>query len=135
MLGSRQLSLSPSVHVEAPLPSIYPALFVGMRDRFGIDSTLDIVFDALNSLEDEVGRKVRELLYAAVSDDGRVVVLVVPEKANFDNWEVAAQAGVRLIFTPDMLKPPLKFRLIPSVCHAEFNEPRSKLIFGHDEKG
>ena len=61
-----------------------------VRNCLGVDSALDVVFNPLDSLKDAIGRKVREFLYAAVSDDGGVVVLVIPEKANFYDREVTA---------------------------------------------
>lgn len=123
MLGARQLSLSPGIHVEAPLPFIYPAFLMGMRNCLGVNGALDVIFDALNSLEDEIGRQVRELLYAAVPNNGGVVVPSVPEKANFNDRKVTTQTSIWLVLAPEMLKPPLKFCLIPRVCLTEVYEP------------
>lgn len=135
MLSPRQFPFSPSVHIELFFPVVDPALLVCMMDCLGVDGALNVTFDSLDGLEDEVGWKVRELLDTAVSDSGCVVVPSVPEETYFDDGEMPAKAGVGLVFTPDMLKTPFEFCLVPSVGHTESNESFSQLIFGHDERG
>lgn len=132
MLSSGQLPFSPGVHIERSLPIVYPALFVCVVDCLGIDGALNVTFDSLNGLKNEVGGKVRELLDTAVSDSCCVGVFFVSEETYFDDGKMSAKAGVRLVFTPDMLKNPFEFRLIPSVGDAEGDESRGQLIFGHD---
>lgn len=108
---------------------------MSMVNCLGIDSTINIAFDSLHSLEDKVGRKICEFLHAAVSDNCGIAVPCISEKTDFDYGEMPAKAGLRFVFTPDMLKAPFEFRLVPCVTNAEGNESFSKLIFGHDAKG
>ena len=118
MLGTRQFSFSPSVHVEPSLPVVDPALFMCMVNRLGVDGALNVAFDALNGLEDEVGRQVGEFLDAAVSDNCGVAVPHISEETDFDYGEMPAKAGVGFVFTPDMLKAPFEFRLVPGAANA-----------------
>lgn len=135
VLSTGQFSLSPCVHIELSLPVVDPAFLVSVVDCLGIYSALNVVFDSLDGLEDEIRREVREFLYAAVANYCGVAVSSVPQQANFDDWEMPAEAGVWFIFAPYVLKCPLKFCFVPSVRHTEFNEPRGEQKFGHDGQG
>ncbi|HNE43411.1 MAG TPA: DUF6127 family protein [Rhodocyclaceae bacterium] len=62
-----------------------PALFMSMIDCFRIDRAIDIFLNALYSLEDQVRRKIGELLDATIADDGGVVVLAVTQQTDFND--------------------------------------------------
>ena len=135
MLSPGQFPFSPSLHIELFLPVVDPALFVCVVDCLGVDGALNVTFDPLDGLEDEVGGKIREFFDTAVSDNCGVGVRSVPEETYFDNGGMPAKAGVGFIFSPYMLKNPFEFRLVPGVGHTESNESFGQLIFGHDENG
>lgn len=67
---------------------------MSMVNCLGIDSTINIAFDSLHSLEDKVGRKICEFLHAAVSDNCGIAVPCISEKTDFDYGEMPAKAGL-----------------------------------------
>jgi len=91
-----KIPLPHDVEIEIPFPIIDPALIIRVLDCLGIQRPFVILPNAFYGLEYLVGWQSCEFLYATVSYRRVVAVSLILQNAYFDDWEVTAQAGVRL---------------------------------------
>ena len=128
-----ELSPAHYIEVEVAFPFGYPPFVERVFDRFGVEGFGVIGANALDSLEDFLRWKTYELLDAAVPNGGVCAIDVVPQIAQFNDREMAAQASVWFFRFVYVMKSPFQLRTSPSLCVRKCDDFRCEPELGHGD--